>query len=81
MTLVDLVDLFGHLGWKGTRYGGNAWLPIVRMAIQLCDLIDDEQDLEAISLVESILQSRHNTGIVREKLRGLNARLPDYNGS
>ena len=77
LTAEDLGVLFGHSGWKGTYYGGNAWQPIARMAIQLSHLIDDKQELEAASLVESILQSCHNTGIVRDKLRNLDACLPE----
>ena len=32
LTVDDLVVLFEHPGWKGSAYGGNAWLPIARMA-------------------------------------------------
>ena len=77
LTVKDLGVLFGHSGWKGTYYSGNAWQPIAGMAIQLYHLIDDKQELEAASLVESILQSCHNTGIVRDKLRNLDACLPE----
>ena len=77
LTVEDLSVLFGYSDWKGTYHGGNAWQPIARMAIQLSHLIDDKQDLEAASLVELILQSCHNTGRIKDKLRDLNACLPD----
>jgi len=75
LTIDDLVKLYGHPAWKGSGYGGNAWLPIARMASELIILIDSGQEREAHQLVELILKSFHNTGKVGDKLRSLDELL------
>lgn len=80
LTVDDLVSLFGHAGWRGTGYGGNAWLPIAQMATELNTLIDEQEEVQAATLVESIFQSSHNTGKVGDKLSDLDAWLTGQEG-
>ena len=80
LTVDDLIVLFEHPGWKGSAYGGNAWLPIAQMATKLRDLIDGRQEHEAARLVGLILDACHNTGRVRDKLENLDARLASQDG-
>ena len=80
LSLEDLVVLYEHPGWKGSAYGGNAWLPIARMATELRELIDGRKEQEAARLVGSILDACHNTGRVRDKLKNLDTWLESRNG-
>jgi len=73
LTLDDLVDLFAHPGWKGTLYGGNAWLPIARKVREVSDLLDSGKKEEANCLVSVILEMSHNTGKVSAKLKNLDS--------
>lgn len=68
LSLDDLVVLYAHPGWKGSPYGGNAWLPVASRAIDLRNLIDAGKESEAVELAGLILQSPHNTGNISEKL-------------
>jgi len=65
------VFLYAHPSWKGTPYGGNAWLPIARKVKEVSDLLDSGRGDEANSLMSLILEMPHNTGKVREKLKNL----------
>ena len=73
LTLDDLVSLYADASWRGTGSGGNAWLPIAKMATQLGALIDEQKQEQAAMLVESIFLTFHNTGRVGEKLGELDA--------
>lgn len=75
LTLDDMVTLYGYTSWKGTDYGGNAWLPIVRNTIKVYDLLDASKDDDARELLVSILESFHNTGKVSDKLKELDNSL------
>lgn len=71
LTLDDLVVLYAHPNWRGTPYGGNAWLPIARKVKEVRDLLDSGRNDEANCLMSLILEMSHNTGKVREKLKRL----------
>jgi hypothetical protein len=73
LTLNDLVFLYAHPSWKGTPYGGNAWLPIARKVKEVRDLLDSGREDEANCLMNLILQMSHNTGKVSEKLKNLDS--------
>jgi hypothetical protein len=75
LKLDDLEGLYELLGWIGTPYGGNAWLPIVRMVKELRKLIDSGRWEEAHSLEDLILESHHNTGKVSDKLKNLDTAI------
>ena len=79
LTLDDLLVLFEHPGWRESARGGNAWLLITQMAAKLRVLIDDQEEIEASRLVVSILQSRHNTGRIGDKLKDLDGYLDSHN--
>ena len=73
LTLDDLVVLYAHPSWKGTPYGGNAWLPIARKVKEVRDLLYFGREDEANCLMSLILEMSHNTGKVSEKLKNLNS--------
>ena len=73
LTLDDLVELYAHPRWKGTPYGGNAWLPIAYKVKEVRDLFDSGREDEANYLMSLILEMSHNTGKVIEKLRNLDS--------
>lgn len=73
LTLDDLVVLYTHPNWKGTLYGGNAWLPIAHKVKEVRDLLDSGREDEAGCLMDLILEMFHNTGKVSEKLRNLDS--------
>lgn len=73
LTLDDLVLLYAHPNWKGTPYGGNAWLPIARKVKEARDLLDSGRENEANCLMTQILGMTHNTGKVSEKLKNLDS--------
>jgi hypothetical protein len=71
LTLDDLVVLYSCTGWKGTLYGGNAWLPIAHKVKEVRDLLDSGREEDANRLMDLILEMPHNTGKVSEKIRNL----------
>lgn len=71
LTLDDLVTLYANSGWRGSQYGGNAWLPVANMAVELRNLINADRYDEACQLVERILDSSHNTGKIGHKIKNL----------
>ena len=71
LTLDDLVVLYTYPGWKGTQYGGNAWLPIACKLKEVRDLLDSGRECEASGLMSLILEMSHNTGKVSDKLKNL----------
>ena len=73
LTLDDLVVLYADLGWRGTSFGGNAWLPIARKVTQVRDLLDSGRKDEADCLIGPILESYHNTGKISGKLEELDS--------
>ncbi len=73
LTLDDLVVLYTHPNWKGTLYGGNAWLPIAHKVKEVRDLLDSGRKDEADCLMGLILEMQHKTGKVGEKLRNLDS--------
>lgn len=78
LAIDDLVDLYNHHGWKGSDYGGNAWLPIAIRASEIRDLIDAGEEKEADELAGLVLVSSHNTGKVGDKLRDLDRWVADH---
>ena len=73
LTLDDLVVLYTHPSWKGTPYGGNAWLPIACKVKEVRDLLDSGREDESNYLMSLILEMSHNTGKVSEKLKNLDS--------
>ena len=73
LTLDDLVVLYADLSWRGTSFGGNAWLPIARKVTQVRDLLDSGRKNEADRLIDLILESYHNTGKISDKLEDLDS--------
>ena len=71
LTLDDLIILYDHPGWKGTLYGGNAWLPIARRIKEVSDLLNSGREEKANYLMGQVLEMSHNTGKVSEKLNDL----------
>lgn len=71
LNLDDMLSLFGHSSWRGTRRGGNAWLRIARTVKEVSDLLGSNREFEANSLMSQILGMCHNTGKVSEKLKNL----------
>jgi hypothetical protein len=66
-----LLELYAYPSWKGTPYGGNAWLPIAYKVKELRDLFDSGREDEASCLMSLVLEMSHNTGKVIEKLRNI----------
>lgn len=75
LSLDDLIELYSHPGWKGSQYGGNAWLPIALNAKGLLDLLDSGKIEESYRLINQILDSHHNTGVVRDKIKELDLKI------
>ena len=73
LTLDDLVILYAHPRWKGTAYGGNAWLHIAHKVKEVIDLLDSGRENEAGYLIGSIMEMSHNTGKISEKLKDLDS--------
>ncbi len=71
LTLDDLIVLYAHHSWKGTPYGGNAWLPIAQRVKKVSDLLNCGSEDEANCEMSQILEMSHNTGKVIEKLKKL----------
>ena len=75
LTLKDMATLYSLTGWKGTDYGGNAWLPIAENTLKVYGLLDSNKEDEARELLVAILESSHNTGKVKDKLKELDNSL------
>ena len=79
LTLDDLVALYAHPSWKGTPYGGNAWLPIARKTAKARNILEAGLENEARQLLEEIMESCHNTGKVCSKIKELDKQLAEAN--
>jgi hypothetical protein len=73
LTLDELIALYAHPSWKGTFYGGNAWLPLARKVKEASELLDSGSDDEANCLICQIMEMSHNTGKVNQKLKDLDS--------
>jgi hypothetical protein len=73
LPLSDLAVLYSQPYWKGTPYGGNAWLPIACKVKEVRDLLDTGMEDEANCLISKILEMYHNTGKVNKKLMDLDS--------
>ena len=67
----DLAVLYEHEGWRNSAaVGGNAWRAIAAAVKDLRDALLRE-DESGDELAVEVLQMRHNTGLVGEKLEVL----------
>lgn len=73
LDLNGLAELFGHPGWRGSARGGNAWATISAQVISLRDALAERDIDSAIRLNRDIGESSHNTGLVKDKVRGLDS--------
>ena len=83
LTLEELVTMFELPYWKhnAPRYGGNAWIEITKAVRRLqCALMSGDES-GAAQLADSILQMKHNTGDVGQKLQRLNDSLRSCGGA
>lgn len=71
ISLDELVSLYAHPRWKNSPCGGNAWAKISRLVKRLALSLEREKSEEAKIIIEGLLQARHNTGTLKEKLMEL----------
>jgi hypothetical protein len=74
LSLEDLESLYEHPGWRHAAYGGNAWAGITRAVIEATNKLQSREGAAASRFLEEIMEMRHNTGVVEEKLRLLGER-------
>jgi hypothetical protein len=75
LTLEELVELYEDEHWKDAPRGGNLWAEITRSVIELGDALSRGDEGRAFELLGSMPNMHHNTGIVGDKLRELDASL------
>ncbi len=75
LTLIELIQLFKHFGWKDSARGGNKWAHISEKVMQLCTAIDSKETDESSELLAMIPTMSHNTGILGKKLYDLDNTL------
>ncbi|MFA4920293.1 MAG: hypothetical protein WC581_13760 [Thermodesulfovibrionales bacterium] len=69
VSLCDLKDMFANENWRHAKlYGGNAWVTIVNLAVQLADSLRSNNVVLAQSIETQLKSARHNTGLVYEKI-------------
>jgi hypothetical protein len=73
VSLDDLVAISEDPHWSGTQKGGNRWAQIDRVLIELRAAIDRQDEKRTAELLEQLPLMRHNTGLVGEKLKLLDA--------
>lgn len=71
----QLQVLYQHPDWRNANIGGHAWVDISAAVISLADVIDSGDELLAQDVLARVMQMRHNTGIVQDKLRLLEDHL------
>lgn len=74
--LDGLLALYRNPNWLHARaYGGHQWVAIVELILELRHAIEIV-DLDAISrTIEELQRARHNTGVLTDKLVGLDLTL------
>lgn len=75
LTLKELVELYEDEHWMDAPRGGNRWAEITRSVIKLRDALSRGDAGRAAELLESMPNMCHNTGMVGDKLRRLDASL------
>lgn len=75
VSLAQLVELYGHPGWRNQAYGGNAWRAIAEMVRDLAVSLEAGQEPAADHLFQCLLDARHNTGSLSDKLSRLDSAL------
>lgn len=73
LSLDDLVAISEDPHWSGTQRGGNRWAEIDRVLIELRAAIDQQDGKRTTELLERLPAMRHNTGLLGEKLKLLDA--------
>ncbi|MDQ3986861.1 MAG: hypothetical protein M3280_10260 [Actinomycetota bacterium] len=68
ITLAELEILYKHEGWRNAQIGGNAWARIAAAVNDLATALGSGDSAAASSLFVQILEMRHNTGVIEEKL-------------
>ena len=76
VSLNQLRPMFANENWKHAKsYGGNAWAKVVELAMELAEALRAD-DTSATQTIESqIISSRHNNGLVLDKLAQLEKTL------
>lgn len=76
VSLIDLSELFANENWKHAKhYGGNAWAGITRLAVQLAEALRSKDRPAVCKIAMQLKESRHNTGLVQEKIAQLDKAL------
>jgi len=75
LRLRDLVDLFRNPGWHHSTLGGNRWADIASAVSDLSVALDQGNLDNARNLLLKLMEMRHNTGILGDKLRDLDQSL------
>jgi len=76
LRLRDLEDLFQNPGWHHSALGGNRWADIASTVSDLSVALDEGNLDNARNLLLKLMEMRHNTGILGDKLRELDRSLP-----
>jgi len=71
ISLAQLIELYGHQAWRGSARGGNAWKGIAQLVYDAAEYLEANRIAEAQQAFDRLAEAQHNTGLVREKLQGL----------
>ncbi len=75
LSLDELQELYSMTVWKDSSRGGNKWASIAAKVRELIATIDSEDTELAEQLRTTVLNMRHHTGQVEDKLRNLQESL------
>jgi hypothetical protein len=71
ISLLQLIELYGHQAWRGGAHGGNAWKGIAELVCGAAEYLEVNRITEAQEAFDRLAQAHHNTGLVSEKLHRL----------
>lgn len=73
-SLADLAELYANVNWRhATAVGGHAWRAVTDTVIMLRDAVGQGGNIAVAA--DALVRSRHNNGVVREKIVGLDSAL------
>ncbi len=76
VSLSELLEMFANENWRHERfYGGNAWTNITELAVQLAEALRSGERDAVCRFATRLMEARHNTGSVKEKLARLQKNL------
>lgn len=71
VSLLQLIELYGHQAWRGGAHGGNAWKGIAQLICRAAEHLEANRITETQEDFDRLAQAHHNTGLVSEKLHHL----------